>query len=151
MHKNNKYDSSHVYDWNDTIEIFSNSFLTCQGIKTMNYCASVVYENGNIGGTVDECPVGGKKEPFVVRMYILESLLRYEEPDMNINLDVVINEIKQKMAVVVQTIWLKDKTINKMVPFVRGLDKKTYCRMVGLMNATTKEQIEEVYRIYEKT
>jgi hypothetical protein len=143
-----KYEYTHEYDWDNQIQIFSNEYLSLYGVKTMDYCASVVDDNGNIGG-IDNWRINrNKTEPFIVKMHVLESLPCYTN-SKTIDLTPALAEILEKMECVTQTIWLKDKTINKMVPFVRGLSKKRYKRMVGMMNATTKEECEEILKIYE--
>lgn len=147
--KKYKYDFTHKYDWNDTIEIFSNKCLEIHGVKTMDYCASIIDKKGNIYGIDDVSFNLGENEPFVVKMHVLDSLPCNDRDNETIDLIPALNEIKEKMEVVTQTIWLRDKTIDKMVPFVRGLSKKTYNRMVGMMNATTKEEAEEILRKYE--
>jgi hypothetical protein len=148
-YKYNTYE--YEWSWSEQMEILTNKFLSSQGIRTMDYCASVVDENGNIGGTVDDWLVSGKTEPFVVKMHVLDSLPIYKSLSDSRDIDLIptVNEIKNKMEVVAQTIYLYNITEKVWIPFVRGLTKNRYNRIVGMMNVTTKEEAEEILRKYE--
>lgn len=147
-YKYNAYE--YEWSWSDKMEIFTNKFLSSKRIKTMDCCASIIDKKGNIYGIDDVSFNLGENEPFVVKMHVLDSLPTYKSLDESRNIDLIpaLNEIKKNMEVVAQTIYLFNITDKVWIPFVRGLSKKTYNRMVGMMNATTKEEAEEILRKY---
>lgn len=141
------YDANVVFD--NTIEIFTLKNLKKNGIRSASYSASCYDKNGVFAHE----PGFDEKynEPFVRKTYLIKSLpIVTSDSLQSINnfcpANDVLNEIKDKMEYVCLVWYVKS---DKWYPIVGGMTKLNYKFKVGSMNATTKEEYNDLVSKYE--